>query len=418
MKLWQSFFRSKAEFVTTCNVCLDKLEHLRQEKPIRSPGADRPTRPGDVSSDDEDEDDAARYDPMIVVRSSDEGKMMSKWLEAARARLGGDFPRKEANETVSRYIAALRKRKLRNAQKNAVDHIEVMNNVEEDSSGFGPVDLSDSSKRMMKLWVQKSRDSRANAMRQRFNTMQQRLADTLSRIKEEDDWFYSKELRVKGTTLETESKRLSLDREVKEAETAAAVRKAQKKLDEYCHEMDIKLDARRSALEDELSSKFPSLQNEARAMELRRKLEEMKSAHDSEEEEAQATIGTIPDDMLARHNEAIKEIEQQIADEAKQAETTWSTFEAERRRAFAREERAIQRDVKDRQNDIQREIESIKQSSRTEIEQHEKLWTEEVSSWLAVAARKVSVKEQEDQRVDAAEKESRNRKRRMQRRAS
>ena len=36
------------------------------------------------------------FDPLVVVRTSSEGRMLSKWLDAARKRLGGTFPRDAA----------------------------------------------------------------------------------------------------------------------------------------------------------------------------------------------------------------------------------------------------------------------------------------------------------------------------------
>jgi len=418
LKLWQSFFRSKAEYVTTCNVCLDKNERTKQERPIRSPGGDIPTRPGDISSDDEDDDDAARFDPMIVVRSSDEGQMMSKWLNAARGKLGGNFPRKEANEIVSRYIAAMRRRKLRNAQKDAVNDIEGINRVEEDDGGFGPVDLSEASKKIMKAWLVQSKAHHYKAMCQHFNKMRERLVDTWEKMKEEDDWFFTRELRIEGANLESEGKRLSLDIKVKESDIESRIQKSQQKLDEYLQEMDLKMEARRLAMETDLKSKFPSLQNEERSMELRRRLEEKKGTNDEEVQEAEATLGTVPADMLVRHRESMKEIEKQIADEAKQAESAWSRFEAERKRDFACEERAILRDMEDRRGEMSREMDNILTKGRAKILSEEKKWTQSVSAWLAITTRKVSVKEEEDRRVAAMRDDSLKRKRGLQRRAS
>ena len=86
-ELWHSYFRSHAKFITLCNHCLDKLEQARLKKLIKTPGRQRATRPQDISDDDEEEEPI--FDPMVVARSSAEGRMMSKWLGAARTRLGG-----------------------------------------------------------------------------------------------------------------------------------------------------------------------------------------------------------------------------------------------------------------------------------------------------------------------------------------
>merc|ERR1712070_1167593 len=78
----------------------------------RRPDAGPKTRPGDISSEGSD-DDEVQFDPMVVVRDSDEGKMMDKWLQAARRRLGGMFPRPEARKSMERYAEKMRQRKLK-----------------------------------------------------------------------------------------------------------------------------------------------------------------------------------------------------------------------------------------------------------------------------------------------------------------
>ena len=82
----RKYFRSHTKFITLCNHCLDALEQARLKKRIK-----RATRTQDISDDDDEEEPI--FDPMVVARSSAEGRMMSKWLGAARTRLGGAFPR-------------------------------------------------------------------------------------------------------------------------------------------------------------------------------------------------------------------------------------------------------------------------------------------------------------------------------------
>ena len=79
--LWKAFFRENARYSTICHVCIDSLEQKDLHKDLRHVGSSIvATRPGDISSDEEDDDDALFYgtDPVIVERTSDEGKMMSK----------------------------------------------------------------------------------------------------------------------------------------------------------------------------------------------------------------------------------------------------------------------------------------------------------------------------------------------------
>merc|ERR1711991_537160 len=78
------------------------------------------SRAQDISSDEEEDD--PEFEPVAVTRSSPEGMMMSKWLLAARKKLGGAFPRPDARRQMERYAAKLRQAKMKKARDQvAVD---------------------------------------------------------------------------------------------------------------------------------------------------------------------------------------------------------------------------------------------------------------------------------------------------------
>ena len=83
------------------------MEQQKLHKNLRHVGAGVVTRPGDISSDDES-DDQVLFDPLIVVRSSDEGRMMKKWLQTVREKLGGNFPRGSAVNQTERHLKRLK----------------------------------------------------------------------------------------------------------------------------------------------------------------------------------------------------------------------------------------------------------------------------------------------------------------------
>ena len=103
MNLWKAYFRGHAEFVTIDQAILNANERERIGRMLqRAPGAGRPTRADDVSSDESE--DECGFDPLVVVRSSPEGRMLGKWLDAARKRLKGHFPRPEARAEMEKYF--------------------------------------------------------------------------------------------------------------------------------------------------------------------------------------------------------------------------------------------------------------------------------------------------------------------------
>jgi hypothetical protein len=116
-QLWKAYFRAQAEYCTRCNICEDSVEQDRLLQASRAPGPSTLTRPQDISSDEED--DEVEFEPIVVTRSSPEGRMMSKWLLAARKKLGGPFPRPEARKQMDRYAQKLRQLKMKRAKKAA-----------------------------------------------------------------------------------------------------------------------------------------------------------------------------------------------------------------------------------------------------------------------------------------------------------
>ena len=95
---------------------MNKLEQARANKIKKHTGAGRQTRADDISDDESDEEEHVIFEPMVVTRTSAEGKVMSKWLNAARKRLGGVFPRPNARAEMEEYAAKMREYKLRKAK--------------------------------------------------------------------------------------------------------------------------------------------------------------------------------------------------------------------------------------------------------------------------------------------------------------
>lgn len=58
--------------------------------------------------------DEAVFDAVVVTRTSPEGRMMTKWLNAARTKLGGVhlFPKPEAKAQMERRVTRSRSRKM------------------------------------------------------------------------------------------------------------------------------------------------------------------------------------------------------------------------------------------------------------------------------------------------------------------
>lgn len=97
--VWKAFFRANATFITRCNFCYDAVRQMeRAQRLSKLPKRAGVTRAADISSDEDLPEQS--FAPMVVSRSSSGARVVSKWLVAARKRLGGVFPRPHAKVCV------------------------------------------------------------------------------------------------------------------------------------------------------------------------------------------------------------------------------------------------------------------------------------------------------------------------------
>ena len=242
VNLWKAYFRGHAEFITVDQAILDANERERVARQSqRPPGAGRATRADDVSSDSEEEDCA--FDPLVVVRTSSEGRMLSKWLDAARKRLGGTFPRDAARAEMEAYAEKMRRRKLKGG-KQAVAGVVEDETTEAARLEKRVVRLSQASTALARRWLRAAQDSiqarfsaslafdtraglpgphavtatasgwhptpstRENArlhrdktqarFRERGKKLRDDCEECLGEMPEEDEWFYGADLRFEG----------------------------------------------------------------------------------------------------------------------------------------------------------------------------------------------------------------------------
>jgi len=138
--LWKAFFRKHALFYTICNDCTKKTH-----KSSRVSALHKTMRPENVSSDEEtdsqaEEDDAA-MEMIIFDPATTEGTMLSRWLCAARDKLGDNtYPRGSVDST-HLYLEQLRRKSDRKARKKE----------------FGEVDISDKARQILLYWLNQSR---------------------------------------------------------------------------------------------------------------------------------------------------------------------------------------------------------------------------------------------------------------------
>ena len=236
VNLWKAYFRGHAEFVTIDQAILDANEKERVNRMLqRPPGAGRATRADDVSSDESDEDVA--FDPLVVVRQSAEGRMLGKWLDAARKRLKGTFPRPEARGEMEKYAEKMRQRKLKGGKKaiagEVTDEKTPQSLIEQ-----RVVRLNAASTALAQRWLRAAQDSIANRFHEKGKKLRSDCETVLQHMPEEDEWFYGADLRFAGKSVITKGEGLRSDQLTLEAEAAVERQLRSRSAKLWLREMD------------------------------------------------------------------------------------------------------------------------------------------------------------------------------------
>jgi hypothetical protein len=264
LDLWKAFFRENARYSTCCNICLDQIEQQKRHKDVRHVGAGVVIRPGDISSDDESDDDKP-FDPIIVVRSSDEGKMMSKWLQGARKKLGGEFPRASAAVQAEQYLEKLKCHTLP-VDTREIEAVDIRPNVGE----IGEV--------IVKRWLADARKGAIERFEKLAIDIRSQLQATLGSLDAEDS-----DTRIEGRAFSIEGDQISKQKVAVESKLSAQLALLRVSYDNSVKELDEKLQEKKDDLET-LSSELKALSQrtqESRRLEINKMIDASKSEAES-----------------------------------------------------------------------------------------------------------------------------------------
>jgi len=379
--LWKSFFRSNIDYVTICNLCISRIKISERKEGSNRKSETHPTRPGDISSDDEDE--FICFKPLIVYGSSMEGKMMSKWLNAARKKVGGTFPRSHAKTHVNKYIEQMKLQKKQQNNKTRLDQNKNGN------FKWAPIHVNDASKALMSKWVLTAKQNASLRYSTLGNQIKQEIVRVLDCMPPTDDWYYGRELRLDGIELHKVSEELVkrkkgiLEKETRDMETV------ENSKNDYNTEMNAKLRRKRKELERKLALAFSELQIKAklRVRDLQFKINQQQNTM-----EARMQEDTITSQMKLSLKEKLTLYEASIQEETCNTQNTWKKVKLEYTEIFAQEERIMVRSVRDRQRDYKLERECIQQKYKEQLEPEEKEWRSNATKWLNITKRKIAVK--------------------------
>jgi hypothetical protein len=407
--LWRAFFRAHAEFITRCEKCVSSLEQARLARELRRPGAGPKTRPGDISSEGSD-DDEVQFDPMVVVRDSDEGKMMDKWLQAARRRLGGMFPRPEARKSMERYAEKMRQRKLKGGKKKIAG--EVLREEEMDQAAEKwIVKVNAASSAIAQRWLRKAQDSLTAKFKGKGDQLRTDVERTVNAMPAEDDWFFGAALREEGQALHEKGEMLFQDQRTIEAEEAVKVRRIEHDFENFQAEKMEEIDQSRRDFEAKIAADQDRLTGaiETRTRELQRNKEDKRQEFEETERKAREEEGAASTAMIDDHRKQLDEMDDLIRTTQQRMEKERAEQEAAERQFFGQSERLATQVVTDRKIAAVTNIRRIRKEAVNKIKMAETTWQSNASRWLYTAKRKVDLKQAEDAEAAAAKRRKKRR---------
>jgi len=392
-QLWKAYFRANAEYCTRCSLCEDSMAQDRLLQASRAPGPSRITRAQDISSDEDD--DAVEFEPVVVTRTSPEGRMMSKWLVAARKKLGGAFPRPDARRQMERYAQKLRELKMKKAKDVLAQPTTKISELEHEEDG----EITAATRALALRWIRLARDAMESKFRLRSQTFREDVDSLLNQMPEEEDWYYGAAMRLEGYDLLKRGSDLEDDRRTLEAEAAVKIHKIETDLDEHITERSAELEREKRLFKQKLDQQNDriALDIELRKGELERLKETRKKEFMAEERKAREELGAPPTEMMSDHRNQLLAIDELMISEQ---QNTLKYREEEDLQAQIMFDRA--QDIKLAEMERRRSIASdniarIRLEVAGRVRAGEADWQSKTSKWLAIARRKVQVKKKEDE---------------------
>ena len=409
--LWSSYFRQHASFITRCEQCINLAEQSRKVPPGRRPGQGRKTRAQDFSDDDDDDEEQAVFEPMVVTRTSVEGKVMSKWLNAARRRLGGNFPRPNARAEMEEYAQKMRDYKLKKAREEAKAKGLISDDDDFDPDSKMEVGyINAASKALCQLWLIKAKESLILEKQKRLQNIRKELTRVSGLVTEEDDWFYGSELRLQGVALKQEGAELDETRRQLQADANSKSREIRDELENFQEEKNRQMEEEIAQIQEKMNQQRQAAMEKAeeRVQEITRNKTRKAALFEKEEKLAP------PEDrakLAAQHKIALKKLDEAVAAErAKQSEILSKAEQAGEKDLGDKQKKRDQA-LRDRRDVVERKVQQLNEAVDENMRDRERDWQNRVNGWVLKAQRKIKAKEADDKAKADKEKERKKRKR-------
>ena len=222
---WKIFFRSNAEIYMRCTACAvkakkERLAELMDAKYGSEAAAQRAQALAleKIALEVDADGDSPIFDFVQVDRVAPLGRLMTKWLKAARQRMGGVFPRPEARDELVEYtqrINEAKERRLLRMQKKLQDEetariareegeiteIEAQILRNRDLGFPATLDLPPVPRALALKWMLMGRQMIIDKQRAEAIELRRELVAISRQITPNLDYIYTQDLRLRGEAL-------------------------------------------------------------------------------------------------------------------------------------------------------------------------------------------------------------------------
>ncbi|KAG2952313.1 hypothetical protein PC117_g2905 [Phytophthora cactorum] len=406
--LWKAYFRKHAAFATLCNVCVTARQQAMGNQANKLVAGMRKIRADEFSSDEGSDEDGGEvpFAPIVVARGAIEGRVLTKWLLAARKRLGGAFPRPEAQEEMERYARKLKRTRRRTGKKDHVDSDE----EDEDQSRHWRLELNEAARALALRWLWEARDLRDAAARNVAAELREKLQALNDQIVEADDWFFGRELRESGLALRDDGAQLAEEQARVDEDLAQKTRATERDVEAFVEEKRSTNAAEEKAFAELIAKEREDTKARVAAREL-----ELLEAYKQKETEFVAAqrqareAGELVPALVAEHRTYLAKMAEDRRTELESMEEAASTKTQQKEDAFARKLALAEAAVSSRRALAQHRILALRKEARGVVRARESAWQSKARSWIDRASRKVQVKQQEDAEAQLNDKRRRKR---------
>ncbi|KAE9224791.1 hypothetical protein PF005_g5786 [Phytophthora fragariae] len=405
--LWKAYFRKHAAYATLCNVCLTARQQALGSQGKKIAAGMRKLRADEFSSDEGSDEDGGDvpFAPIVVARGSTEGRVLTKWLLAARKRLGGAFPRPEAQEEMERYARKLKRSRRRAGKKDHVDS----DDEGRDPSKHWRLELNEAARALAIRWVWEARDLRDAAARNAAAELRDKLQALNDQIVEADDWFFGRELREAGLALRDDGAQLAEEQTRVDEDLAQKVRATERDVEAFVEEK-----RSTNSAEERAFAELIAKEREDTKARVARELELLEAYKQKETEFAAAQrqareAGELVPALVAEHRTYLAKMAEDRRAELETLEESAHTKTQQKEDAFARKLALAEAAVASRRALAQHRILALRKEARGVVRARESAWQSKARSWIDRASRKVQVKQQEDAEAQLNDKRRRKR---------